>query len=637
MNNSDSPVSLPEDQCVLAQNVEFVVSPLGERRRGCASVTLPSNISDKDRVSFLFRHTPSSDQTAAELFAMGFTGTTTSYRFERKTTAWSQISVADTVNLAGFAPYQWQAASHNGKAVVCMDTDVDRLHVWDGTSFRRTGLAEPAAPTGADDGGAGTFSGVRYYRVRYTVQSGGTTILRSEPSDSLTFTPNGNDTGITVTKPASISESETHWELEASLDNATFYRIATTAVATTTFTDTAAYTTGYAANPLSADVGDYTLIPSARYIVADEDRLVWGGSWETAAYNSRVGWTPVGKSDGVGNDERMESDTDPVLDLDKTEGGALSGLASPVLGSIWVFKFSHIYKLVRTGQRTRAYEPICVTKKRGALHGSVVEGVDAMGRSCVYFLDPAVGPCQIGGPNGSQRCGADIWATWQSLNIDATKVVCTSVFYPDTRQVHWWIATGVSNVPDVHVVLQTDAMEQTRDGLRKGYALWTGPSAGALCACLFSDNVNDGAARSLTLRPVIGLEATGAAAVLRMDTGTDDNGTAYSARVLTKHYAPGNHIDQFEMKSAALIGKAVTGATLNVKLNKNFGEETKSDLDTLTFTPATSETHQTKILDDLMMAELRQIQLEFVDPASPGSGRWELDLMVLKDDRGQRA
>ena len=42
-NDQDPKHILPDDQCVLAENVEFFFSTLGERRRGMASVDITSS------------------------------------------------------------------------------------------------------------------------------------------------------------------------------------------------------------------------------------------------------------------------------------------------------------------------------------------------------------------------------------------------------------------------------------------------------------------------------------------------------------------------------------------------------------------------------------------------------------------
>lgn len=634
LNNSDPSIALADDQCTVALNVEFVRSMLGERRLGTSAVTLPASLSGKDRISFLHRHVPGQDHTAAELWAFGFT-TGGASALSRKTTSWTDATIGDTVNVAaGFAPYEWCGATLHGKLFLAFDSDVDRLHVVDAgsTTVRRTGLATPAAPTGADDGGVGTFSGTRYYRVRYTVQSGGVTLRRSEPSLVLTHAPNGNDTGITVTKPASISESETHWELEASQDNVNFYVLATTAVGTTTVTDTTASEVGYSAYDLSEDVGDYTNIWSPRFVVPDEDRLVFAGSWEQDDKCSAVGWTPVGNADGAGNDERYELDTDPLLDLDGREGGPLTGFSSAVAGELWAFKFSRIYKLVRSGERKRAYQAVKMSDSIGALKGSVVVGRDARGRPCVFFLDPSVGPCRAGaGPIA--QCGEDIRETWALLSLEASKVVCRGIYYPTKRQVKWTIATESSNTPTLAIVLHVSEMRETDQGFRRGWVTWNGTRAQALAMCLFSSNIEAGAARNHTLVPFIGGEFTGRLHLT--DTGADDAGTAFAASIITKPYLLKTIATQFGVLRGYLVAKAVASSQIVVKVIRNFDFDTPTTTGTTSLAASGSETQVIKDLDELVGSELRSVQFQFLDTTPAGSGRWELNQLALIESQQQ--
>lgn len=630
MNNSDPAISLPDDQCVLATNVEFNKSMLGERRRGCSAITLPASLSGKDRITFLHRHLPTTDETASQLWAFGLTGAASS-QLSFKDTAWTDVAMSDAPTLTGFSPYRLQAVSLHGKMFLAYDSAVDRLHVWDGTSLRKVGLAEPAAPTGANTAAGGTFSGTRYYRVRYTVQSGGVTLRRSEPSDALTFAPSGVKTGVTVTKPASISESETHWELEASLDNANFFRIATTVVGTTTFDDTTDSAAGYAQTyPLSEDVGDYTLPISARYLAVDADRLIMGGSWEQSAAGSRVSWTPTALASGSGNDERTEEDTDPSLDLDGFEGGELTGLSSSVAGSVYAFKRTHIYKLVRTGARSQAYDVVSISKACGALHGSVVQGVDQMGRPCIYFLDPNVGPCRYGA-GGLQWCGSDIRESWDLVNLDATKSVCSGVYDPQNRQVQWAVAVSSSDFPNFGLVLQTDSVRDGEDGTHKGWVTWDGLRTKAYAQVLYSSNIEAGTARNRDLRPFIGTE--GSALLHLCDTGTTDNGTSYTARIVTKSYVLGTILRQFRVRWAMLMAKAVVGAVLTVKVTRDLGLESASSVG-VSCAPEVSETQVFKKLDDLSLSEMRAVQVEFVDSAPSTTTRWELNQMCMDEDFG---
>jgi hypothetical protein len=638
LNNTDDPSAIPADQCTEAFNVEFDKSMLGRRRAGTDAITLSAALDAHDRVPFLFRHIPGTDATAAELWAFGVTGTASS-TLDRKTSSWQgAITPTDAITITGTYQYQLQAASLHGKLFLAYKSGQDRMHVWDGTNLRRTGLAEPAAPTAADTAVAGSFSGVRYYRVRYVVVSGSTVLRRSEPSDALTFTPNGAFNGATVTKPASISESETHWELEASTDNNLFYRIARTVVGTTTVTDTTAYTTGYplvSGAVLSADIGDYSLIHSGRFLVADEDRLLVLGSFEDTALASRVAWTPVGGDiTGDGNDERLESDKTPYVNLDGLEGGGITGGASGSFGNVYVFKSERIYKLTRTRDRERAYIANTESKTMGALEGSIVNGIDQTGASAIYFWDANLGPCRIG-QWGIQHCGADILETVKTVNLSATQVVCRAVYYPEKRQVHFHIATGSSNIPDTCLVLQTTEMRNTEAGdARRGWSIYNGNRAKAIAVCTFATNIDDNTTRGLRLAPFIGLEGLGL--VHRTDTGTTDNSVAFNGSIKTKPFTPVGELHEFEIMAGSLVAKEDDTATLDVKILKNYGQTTPTTVSSVSLAGTGSETVVVKRLNDLSAAELEAAQIQFTDPASP-TGRWELIKFQAKLSPGQSA
>ncbi len=644
LNNCDPPISLPEDQCVVANNVEWVRSTIGERRKGCTGVTLPASVSGKDRITFLHRHLPTADETAAELWVLGLTGTSSS-QLAYKDTSWHDVTLNDAATLTGFSPYQWTSVSLHGKIFIAYDSAVDRLHCRDAnaaTTLRRCGLAEPAAPTGANTAGAGTFTGTRYYRVRYTVQVAGVTTIRSEPSPALTFAPSGSKTGVTVTKPATISEGETHWELEASLDNANFYRIATTVVATTTVDDLTNVAAGYAQTyPLSEDIGAYSLQPSYKFLAIDADRLMGGGSWEDAALGSRVSWSPVQNAEGVGNDERLDLTTDPTLDLDSYEGGALTGLVAGNSGSVFAFKASHIYKLVRTGNPLQAYDVVTITKERGALPGSALSGIDQNGAPCIYFLDPQVGPCRYGN-GGLQWLGADIWdGTWTDatlgVNLNATKAVCSGIYDPLKRQVQWSYATIGNERPTLGLIIQTDLTKPGDSGAHGGISLWTGIRAEAYASCLFADNIDANTARNLTLHPFIGTE--GHNLLQRCETGTTDDAgssaTAYTARIVTKPYQLTNMLNEFAVLAGYLMAAAVTGAEITINLLKNFTTSAAKAITAISMTPASTETVVMVKMDNLSVAELRAVQFEFIDSAPATTTRWELHQFALKQTSGQ--
>lgn len=641
--NEDAPISIADDQATVALNVEWVKSRLGERRKGAIEIDLTgSDIATYSRVTWAHMHYPSSDPAEAQLWLLGVKDSPLTATFVYKdSNGWTTVAPDDAINTSYV--YQVTSQSLHGDLFIAYKSSVDRLHKWDGTSLRRCGIAEPsAAPTGANSG-SGTFSGTRYYRVRFTMQSAGTTLVRSEPSDVLTHAPNGSGTGVTVTRPTTTGADAdvTHWELEASLNDSDFYRIATTAIATTTATDTQAFSSGYANDfTVSEDIGDYDLIPSVRYLSADEDRLVCGGSFEDEALASRVMWTPVFNEPGVGNDERLQRDTDPSKDLDNQDGGGLTALSATVNGYIFAAKQSHLYQMSRSGVRTKAYEVHCLTKYRGAIEGSMVAALDNTGNPTLFALDPDVGPVRFG-PRGVEPCGLDLPVTWDSVNLDATTKVCCSCYFPEKKQVHWWIATGSSNVPDTRIVLHTQEMRETLDGMRGGWAKWSGPSAAALTACLFSTNVNDmGSGASNVLAPVIGVVGDGI--VWLTDEEDDDNGTAYSARIVTKPYVHGNLLHQFECKAGAVMARAAASTSLDITIigtvikSDGTSEQIEQEVEAVSFAPSGSESFVTRAFDDLELSELRTVQVEFEDPATPGA-QWFLDQFVLLESGGQRA
>lgn len=640
INEYDTPGSIPNDQCMEAENVEFFRSTIGERRLGSSSVTLGASLNTKTHMGYLYRHLPTADQTIAELWAFSVTAGATPGILARKTTSWSAVTQFDTIGVAGVEGFSLSMATLHGKLFIAHKSAVDRLHVVDGTggsTTRRAGIATPgAAPTAADTG-AGTFNGVRYYRVRFTVQSAGTTVRRSEPSAVLTFTPGGAGSAARVTKPATVSESETHWELEASLNNADFYRIATTVVGTTTFDDSVAYGIGYAiSGTLSETAGDYTSPISVKFLAVDEDRLIMAGSWEQAALGSRVSWSVVGNAEGAGNDERVPTDSNNFLDLDAYEGGEITGLSGPVNGYLYVFKYGHVYRLLRTKVRTRAYDAFPLSKSVGAIPGSVTEGSDETGRPCIYFLDPRTGPWRIS-QQGLQYCGHDIMETWDTVNLDATTVVARTLFYPQKRQMKWWVSIDSGNTPTLQLNLQTNNQRTDITGVRRGWSTATGTPAEGLCACLFADNIEDNAARSLVLKPFIG-RGSSAASISMLDTGVVDGVAVYRGHILTKPYLLTSILDRFGIMTGAVLATAANGISVFLKCIKDFGSDekvVKTQLDA-----EGQEDFVIKPLDDMGFSDLRALQIEYGDDTTDltlPNGTWELHQIAFRPREEEKA
>lgn len=648
LDDNDPPTSLSQDSCTVAENVEFYLSTLGERRAGCIAINLPTSITADptiDTVSWMGVHYPTNALGAIELWelAQGITGSNSTLSHNALGT-WATVTPNDPITVTSGFGSQMRGTSLHAKFYLAHKSAFDRLHVWDGSTLRRTGLLPPAAaPTGADTG-SGSYGSARYFRVRFTVVSGSVILRRSEPSPVLTFTPSGSGSGVIITKPASLGEGETNWEVEASTDNANFYRIASPAVGTTTYTDSTVFATGYVSGILSEQLTAYTVIPSGRYMTTDADRLLSCGSWENPNFGSRIWWTPVLGATGVGNDERLDMTVNPYIDLDGFEGGDLTGVSQSLNGYFYAFKWQHIYKIIRNGQLTNAYQATPITKSRGAFPGSVIDGVDQSGNPALYFLDPQVGPMRIG-IYGMEWLGRDIRNLWSRVNQNAS-VPAHGVFYQSKNQVHFWVALDGSDHPNAKIIVHCDEIVSDANGGRRGWV--TVPVgnriADAYCSCMFSANVDSGDIRSFDLVPFIGKTQWSVAGntiknlIQRCDVGTTDafttNDTAayYYASVQTRPFAPMS----FMTKTGLLAGTLVLASSgspsndVHVRADKDFGLETK--LIGVPLFPQANETILVKRLDNLNFADLNTVQITFgdLDRTVLPTTTWQLHLFAMK-------
>lgn len=614
MNDVDPPHLLPDDQCVLAQNVEFYYSSIGERRLGCEPVSLTgSGVAHEAAVVHLTQRYPTNDIKSPEYWVIGATPST-SVTISRGTPSnWVDVVPTDAVLSTPPAVYEIDTQPLHGKLFFAYPSGQDRLHVWDGTHLRRTGLAQPAAPAVPTDTGSGSYAAIlRYYRVRYIEKQGATIVRRSEPSTSVAFTPSGSGSGAVVTKPAAITENETHWELEVSLDNALFYVLATTLVGTTTVTDSTV-TTSYSAGVLSEDIGAYLNLSSLKYVAVDQDRLIGAGHQTDLARQSQIVWTPVNNDPGVGNDERLPLSVNNTVNLDNNDGGALTGIGMTVAGVGYAFKWSIIYSIIRTNDPTRAYDIITLTRSRGAIPGSIVPGVDATGSSCLYFLDPVYGPARIG-PGGMEFIRG-FRATWKRVNTSATQIAARGVYYPNKQQVHWFVAADGSNTPTLKLVLQADAVQEGGSGVGpvsgRGWSIATGRITNALCAAIFTETeIVDGLA-ALGARPFIGLTAPDL--LQRCDTQDTDAGQAYVATILTRPYLIAGLLSDWGVLTGTLLAFPNASKTVVVSLIRDFGREQLNY--SVPLTQKASETLVICDIDNLAISSATALQIKFSDTA----------------------
>lgn len=700
-NDTDAPTALAEDQCVLAENVEFFSSALGERRNGCGPLDITgSTLDTQTAITHLSQWFPANNVLVPEFIAISAVPGTSAVIAKRTNGVWSAIAPVDALGVTIPDIYEVVTQSLNGKLFIAYHSAQDRLHVWDGTTLRRAGLAQPAPPTAANFG-AGSYSHVRYFRQRNVIKSGtGVILARSEPSTTLTFTPSGSGSAARITKSATL-EAETHWEVEGSEDNILFYRIASLAIATSTYDDTVSLSNtmtataviahpGYVqlsdkaatknlggaisngtysdgttfalrgwvgyngagahiaegawTNPLTAgdvyfasqdvalaceaaagiatnyadvgvlseDVGEYTLLPSARFLGVDGDRLIFAGHWTDLSKQSQVGWTAVFNDPGVGNDERLPASVNNTVNLDNYDKGPITGLGASENGSWYVFKYVGIFKMVRTGDATRAYDVLPISKSRGALKGSIIKGVDENGTGCFYFLDPRLGPSRLG--SGGLQTIVGLRTTWGRVNLNGGSVVTRGCFYPFKQQVKWWVAVDGGDRPSLLLTLQVNELRPLAvagiNGIGRGWSTATGRITQATAVAVLTEVVNINGVTSVSERPFIGL--TGPDFIQRCDTLSADAGVTYKATIRTRPYLVAGLLNRWGAMTGALLATANASASVVVKLIRDLNLETASVTTALSAT--STETHVVKRLDNLALSNATLLQVEFSDP-----------------------
>ena len=450
-------------------------------------------------------------------------------------------------------------------AGLSQDTNTNRLHVWDGSTVRRTGLAVPSVPTAADTGGGAYAATIRYYRVRWAQQSGGVSVRRSEPSTSATFTPSGGGTGVVVTRPALIDEGETHWEIEGSSNNVTFYLLSTVAIATTTYTDStapASYSTG---TNLSSLTGTFSLQKSYRFIAADQGRLIGFGSWTTAGRQNDIEISSVIGSLDVSDAERVDTTQTYRYTLDENDSGAPTGLAGPVFGNFYAFKARQTWELAPTGLTNNPYRRSPISKIVGAVQrGAYCVGEDANGNSALYFF--AHRGVYVYGVGGLRYIGHGIedYVIGQkaTINLAATNVIAWMCYYPFKRQVWVGWATGRSNDP-----CQTAFYDVAYGGWSR---VPTGDKlANIRCAALFSNTI--GTAMTKDLKPYLGYALTNNK-LYRGDSGTLDEATSFRAYFVTRPIEPGGPGFNGSVGDAMVLGEADKNFPINTLVFSGYGD-----------------------------------------------------------------
>jgi hypothetical protein len=628
-NGWDPPAFIPDNQCVEALNVDWQEGNVAHKRNGTTalSMTFSSGGPFTGIIGALMRHLPAADQTAGELWAIDsanvigrLAGATTWVAPSSIAGGASSWVDANGVSLGGLFFLAYSVSTSN------------RLKVWDASQsqIRCVGLATPAAaPTGADDGGGG-LTLTRSYRVRWVEVSGSDVRRMSEASAVLTRSIAGK-AGSTITRPTAASESETHWDLEAAdATTGPWYRIARTAIATTTFDDTSAT---ISTTNLTAQDGINYPPPSAKYLVGTDTRILMAGAWETSGgyttpKNNRVWYTPVIGDNDIGDSERIP--TDNWIDVDE----AITGLGGPLNGMIYVFSYRRIWKLTPTGVSTDPFRKYDIGSPVGCVkHASIVIAEDEAGSPCLYWWSHK-GPYRLG-PSGIQYLGLDVQDLVDTVNLGASNVPVHAVYHAAKHEVWFFVSTGSGNDPDTKLMFDTKLGRSQSDGtVRQGWAKHTGVSAASRCSMLFSNTV--GASMSRDYKPYVGRSGANNVIGKCDSSATDDYSTAFQAYVDTKEFlAPGGLDSNLAVNGGFVLGEVASGVTISVTPKTGYGAETIT-AGTALMTALGTETRIRKKLEGLQTAGAPSVAYRIGDAAAVASG-FTIDAVLLEHEDGGRA
>ena len=639
-NGSDSTFLIPDRQCLEAFNIDWFQSSLARKRGGADKLALTGGTAFAGGAVSMARHVPGFDQTAAEMWALD--GSMLFHRLAGSA-SWADPTVLDACT---GSPQEAAFQSFNGKLYIAYKSAHNRLHLWDGSTLRRVGLDTPSTLTTFVPA-AGAVTDTRKYRMAWTKQVSGVTVLRSNLSVASISTALAGQQ-LNITRNAPPGEGETHWELYAASTSSSFgdYRLLSTQLVAVTNVNDNNATLPSTVSP--AD-GANTPPPSARYLAADDGRVIMAGAYEavTNAENAmvpkanRVWWTSILGASDVGDDERI-SNTGTINNYADLEE-AITGLSQPMQvissaasslerGSFYVFSFDSQWKFIQTGTASSPYLKFRVTGGGGCIHHkSIVTAIDVNGNPAIYWVSKT-GPMRIS-TSGQEFLGEDLIDLWPRVNLDAT-IPAHSLYHAELRQVWMYVALDGSNYPNFRIVFDTRLGRVTQtDGVRYGWSVASGESCKAYCSCLFSDTV--GASMGRRLKPYVGY--TGATEIWKCDTtSTTDAGTPFQAYLDTKSYAPwglGNRGGLQE--EPMLIADPSNGVTIQLTLYRDEGaEKNYSYADLTASSDSGDEISVFALFDDAQLGDSMTFRCRIGD-AQPTENTWNLDgLIVPVTDEG---
>ncbi len=579
-----------------------------------------------------------------------------------------QINWALTYDSAAASIQDMIAVCVNGKLIVAGNSTENRLGTiysglftpLAGGTGGRIGIKAPGAATVADTGAGGYTATLRYYRIADTQRNGsGQTIRRSNLGASVSFTPSGAGTAARITLPAATNENETHREIYVSLDDASYYLLATVTAGTATYDDSTV-TANYSAGPLAPREGANYPFPSCKYLVYAFNRLIALGRWESSAGDSiltRDGHLYFSPPRG-GDPQQVEEicrdcvDEKGYMPLAENANGVDRGLSQQCNGNIYAFQDRGIYQISQTGNTTVPLRSIELTKDYGAVsHQSIVVGEDEIGRPCVYFLNPDDGLRRIG-VNGIEWCGKDVSGFWSTVNLGATVRVAHALWVTSRKQLWIWLATNGGNRPNAMLML--DVTEQRRDEhgeLRGGWHVWTGTIAGitqataAMSACIYGADLGDPASSRvpyLMLISTLGRSSTRfmppflyAVPFTGAGLETTANSANFDAFLLTKGFAElGRDIS---VNGVSVLADALASGEIQVRSIGNAGLGSSVNKDgSASLTPDATETLIFKAAENAELGGVWTVQFKVGDVTANNQGQWQIRQIYVSVDQGAR-
>lgn len=622
-NGQDPPSILSDDMAAEAFDVVFD-GGLVAKRKGSATQALGGDAYTGHAA--LYRFVPGQSDAAAQL--MIASDDLKILRVAAGTSA-SNLTLADSLEGAG---YEADFATLNGKCYIAYNSDENRLHVFhpaiSTTLVRRAGLETPAAATVADTG-AGTYPAtLRYYRIQWVTELGGTDQRASNLGASVSFTPVGTGSAARVTRPSAPGEGETHWRVYGSEDDESYFLLSSDiAIATTTYDDSV-NPSEYDDGDIPPDEGAFTPFPSVKFLCSTGDRLLGFGAYETAAgdsmapRNGRVWFTPVLDSSDFDDDERVDASLGGYIDVSRDAGAEDRGIVGPLDNQILVGLSRGLYILIPTGSAALPYRRIVLTKTLGMVsQKSSFMGEDEFGRPCIYFLEPSKGPYRYGA-SGLQWLGYDVQDVWANFS-PAEAIPAIGMYDEETRRVIWAIATEGSTSPSLLLIFHVREGQATQtEGVRYGWARWT-RQANQWSACvMFSETL--GATMSRNLKPY-----QGGTTLSRYedDAATDDSGTAFQSYATSKVYLTDDIRTKMRCQQGYLQAEASDHTEIQLTLTPTFGRESRTyavpiDAD------APNQTRVIKKFEDVDIAETNGVQITVGD-ASAISNQWVLDQVAI--------